>query len=136
MDTFQLIDKLCAAQNLSVKEYEFIILNAEEKHLEYAAKKADEVRKKYYGNKIFIRGLIEISSHCKNNCRYCGIRCANKNAVRYRLSEEEIIQCCAKGYKLGFRTFVLQGGEDLFFTDDILCKLIEEIKKKEIEHYE
>ncbi len=130
MDTFQLIDKLCAAQNLSVKEYEFIILNAEEKHLEYAAKKADEVRKKYYGNKIFIRGLIEISSHCKNNCRYCGIRCANKNAVRYRLSEEEIIQCCAKGYKLGFRTFVLQGGEDLFFTDDILCKLIEEIKKE------
>ena len=85
---------------------------------------------KIYGNKIFIRGLIEISSYCKNDCLYCGIRRSNKNAVRYRLDKEQILQCCNKGYKLGFRTFVMQGGEDKFFTDDYLCDVIKEIKKR------
>lgn len=129
MEVLELIDRLQFTQTLSVQEYEFIISKAEQKHLEYAAKKADQVRRTFYGNKVYIRGLIEISSHCKNNCLYCGIRCGNKNAIRYRLTPDEILECCRNGHALGFRTFVLQGGEDPFFTDDILCCLIEEIKK-------
>ncbi len=89
-----------------------------------------EKKRKYYGDKIFFRGLIEISNYCKNDCLYCGIRRSNQNARRYRLSHGEILDCCAVGYKLGFRTFVLQGGEDPFFTDELMCDLISEIKHR------
>lgn len=88
------------------------------------------LKQKHYGNGIFARGLIEISSICKNNCFYCGIRADNKNAVRYRLSRDEILSCCDNGFRLGFRTFVLQGGEDLFYTDLIMCDIINSIKEK------
>lgn len=91
---------------------------------------ADEVRQRYYGKSVYLRGLIEISSFCKNNCLYCGIRRENKSAERYRLSAEQILQCCEKGYELGFRTFVMQGGEDPYFTDERLCPLISEIKRR------
>ncbi len=127
--TLEQIDKLYKSHNLTVEEYRFLISHVNENLIEYAAKKAEEIRKEFYGNKVFIRGLIEISNCCKNNCFYCGIRRDNKNAIRYRLSPEEILQCCKKGYELGFRTFVLQGGEDSFYNDEILCNLIEEIKK-------
>ena len=93
-------------------------------------KTAEDVRNEIYGRKVFIRGLIEVSSYCKNDCLYCGIRCSNKKAERYRLSEDEILSCCKKGNELGFKTFVLQGGEDNFFTDDKLCRLISEIKSR------
>lgn len=129
MKVFNLIDKLFETQNLSIKEYELILINTELKHIEYAAKKANEVRKLYYQNKVYIRGLIEISNRCKNNCFYCGIRKDNKNIQRYYLQPEEIFECCKKGYSLGFRTFVLQGAEDFFYTDEVLCTLIKEIKK-------
>ncbi len=91
---------------------------------------ADNVRKSVYGNKVYIRGLIEFTNFCKNDCYYCGIRCSNKNAVRYRLGEEEIISCCDEGYKLGFRTFVLQGGEDLHYKDSDICGMIFKIKER------
>lgn len=91
---------------------------------------ADKVRQKYYGKKVWLRGLIEISSYCKNNCFYCGIRRENQNAERYRLTPDEILESCQNGYILGFRTFVLQGGEDGFFTDEVLCPLISEIKNR------
>lgn len=91
---------------------------------------AVSLRRKYYGNKVFLRGLIEISSYCKNNCLYCGIRLGNKAAHRYRLSAEEILACCERGYSLGFRTFVLQGGEDLYYTDALMCSIISRIKEK------
>ena len=91
---------------------------------------ADKVRQKYYGKKVWLRGLIEISSYCKNNCFYCGIRRENQNAERYRLTPDEILESCQNGYILGFRTFVLQGGEDGFFTDEVLCPLISEIKSR------
>lgn len=83
-----------------------------------------------YGNNVFIRGLIEVSSFCTRNCFYCGLRCGNKEAERYRLSFEEIMSCCESGYKAGFRTFVMQGGEDPFFDDDFVCRTVAAIKQK------
>lgn len=75
-----------------------------------------KLRKQYLGDKVYTRGLIEFTNYCKNNCYYCGIRRGNVHAERYRLSREEILDCCEKGYALGFRTFVLQGGEDPYYT--------------------
>lgn len=89
-----------------------------------------EQRRIYYGNRVFFRGLIEFSSYCKNDCFYCGIRRSNRNAQRYRLSKEEILECCAEGYRLGFRTFVLQSGEDPYYTDDYMCDIIASIKER------
>ncbi len=88
------------------------------------------LKKEHYGDKIFARGLIEISNICKNNCYYCGIRAENKNVIRYRLSKEEILECCQTGYDLGFRTFVMQGGEDLYYSDNMMCDIISSIKEK------
>ncbi|MBE7011942.1 MAG: [FeFe] hydrogenase H-cluster radical SAM maturase HydE [Ruminococcaceae bacterium] len=91
---------------------------------------AFEIRKLYYGNKVYVRGLIEISNYCRNNCFYCGIRKGNGNVNRYRLTEDEILLCCKKGYELGLRTFVMQGGEDEFYDDDKMCRIISSIKDK------
>lgn len=91
---------------------------------------ARETARRVYGNRIYIRGLIEFTNHCANNCYYCGIRKDNLRLERYRLSREEILDCCRNGYALGFRTFVLQGGEDPFFTDEKLCALVSEIKTR------
>ncbi len=127
---FDLIDKLNKTHSLTVDEYEYLILNRTSGAEAYIRNKADEARKSIYGNKIFIRGLIEISNICKNNCYYCGIRAGNSACRRYRLSEDDILMCCENGYRLGFRTFVLQGGEDLFFTDAFLVPLIKAIKHR------
>nr|WP_238726614.1 [FeFe] hydrogenase H-cluster radical SAM maturase HydE [Diplocloster modestus] len=89
---------------------------------------AGEVRDRSYGHRVYLRGLIEISSYCKNNCYYCGIRSANANALRYRLNREQILGCCRTGASLGFSTFVLQGGEDPWYTDERLCGIIRSIK--------
>lgn len=90
---------------------------------------AVRLRKLYYGDKVFTRGLIEYTNYCKNDCYYCGIRKSNQNAKRYRLTKEEIMSCCENGYGLGFRTFVLQGGEDAYFTDERMVDIVHEIKK-------
>lgn len=87
---------------------------------------ADRVRREHYGDEVYVRGLIEFTNYCKNNCYYCGIRRDNSNADRYRLTKEEILSCCEEGYRLGFRTFVLQGGEDPYFTDDRVCDIVSE----------
>ncbi|MBQ3223763.1 MAG: [Clostridia bacterium] len=92
--------------------------------------RAEQARRGVYGNKVFVRGLIEVSNICKNDCYYCGIRKSNPNCERYRLSKEEILECCAEGYALGFRTFVMQGGEDGFFTDEVLCDIVSAIKDR------
>lgn len=123
-----LTDKLCKNHSLSPAEYATLIAEYDDEVKEYLAKCARMVREKIYGKDIFIRGLIEISNYCKNDCFYCGIQRSNKTCDRYRLSKEEILACCAEGYGLGFRTFVLQGGDDGFYTDEILCDLIKEIK--------
>lgn len=90
---------------------------------------ADAVRREHYGTDVYIRGLIEFTNYCKNDCYYCGIRCSNRSAERYRLTYEEIMECCKTGYALGFRTFVLQGGEDPYFTDERICDIVSSIKK-------
>lgn len=126
----ELINKLENEHGLTKREYAALISGRTPKYAEILAEKAVKARKKYYGNSVFIRGLIEISNYCKNNCLYCGINRENKKCERYRLTAQQIISCCDEGYRLGFRTFVLQGGEDLFFNDEILCKLIAEIKSK------
>lgn len=92
--------------------------------------KAFSLRIKYYGKKVYLRGLIEISNYCHNDCFYCGIRCSNKNVSRYRLTPDEILSCCVRGYDLGFRTFVMQGGENEDYSDDVMCSVINRIKEK------
>lgn len=129
MDYRKLIDRLSKTHSLELNEYLFLIENYKEAS-DYAREKAVEARKKYYSNTVFIRGLIEISNHCKNDCYYCGIRKSNTQCTRYRLSKEEILECARVGYKLGFRTFVLQGGEDYRFNDDVLCDIVSSIKKE------
>lgn len=91
---------------------------------------ADEVRRRYYGDEVFLRGLIEFTNYCKNDCYYCGIRRSNRQAERYRLTKEDIMDCCHEGYELGYRTFVLQGGEDMYYTDNMICEIISEIHSK------
>ena len=91
-------------------------------------KLAFDERVKHYGKKVYFRGLIEFTNYCKNDCYYCGIRSKNKNALRYRLTKEEILKCCEEGRKLGFSTFVLQGGEDLYFDEKRMCDIIYSIK--------
>ncbi len=124
-----LIDRLIKENNLTAAEYLMLIENRGEIR-DYATKKACELRNKIYGKKVFIRGLIELSSYCRNNCYYCGIRALNKNAERYRLTKEEILSCADEGYRLGFRTFVMQGGEDGYYTDELLSEIIREIKRR------
>ncbi|MGN1316068.1 MAG: [FeFe] hydrogenase H-cluster radical SAM maturase HydE [Acutalibacteraceae bacterium] len=126
---FDLARKLCDEHSLSLAEYEELICGYSPGVKEYLRENAVKIRKEIYGNSVYVRGLIEISNICKNNCLYCGIRGGNRNCQRYRLTPKEIMQCCVDGYELGFRTFVLQGGEDGFYCDDLLCHLIENIKK-------
>ena len=79
---------------------------------------ADRIRREIYGDAVYLRGLIEISNYCRNNCYYCGIRKGNTKLDRYRLDKDTILACCRDGYALGFRTFVLQGGEDPYYGDE------------------
>lgn len=125
---FNLIDKLEQTHSLEVSEYEFLLGNYCNEVYEYAREKAVRTANEIYGKKVYIRGLIEISNFCKNDCYYCGIRKSNKNAQRYRLTKEEILSCCETGYKLGFRTFVMQGGEDAYFSDEVMTDIISKIK--------
>ncbi|MBE5900915.1 MAG: [FeFe] hydrogenase H-cluster radical SAM maturase HydE [Lachnospiraceae bacterium] len=126
----KLIDALAQGSSLTEKQWEELIAGQTEELAEYAAEKARSIREKIYGKTVFTRGLIEFTNYCKNDCLYCGIRRSNSNAERYRLSEEEILDCCKQGYELGFRTFVLQGGEDGYFTDDRITDIIKKIKAK------
>lgn len=124
-----MIYKLAKTGILTGEELFDLISNRTPERRELLRKLAEEKRQEIYGKDVYIRGLIEFSNVCKNNCLYCGIRCGNTNVERYRLTEEQILSCCHNGYKLGFRTFVLQGGEDPYFTDEIFVNIIREIKK-------
>ena len=130
MNTITLIEKLWQDTVLAKEEYVYLIRNCSLKDRELLAARADEVRQSYYGKDVYVRGLIEFTNYCRNNCYYCGIRAENKNADRYRLSAEEILECVEEGYTLGFRTFVLQGGEDFSYSTEDIGSLIAEIKKR------
>lgn len=123
-----LLRTLAETHSLQTENYLYLITHRTEEAAAYAAELAVAARKAVYGDAVYIRGLIEISNICRNDCTYCGIRRSNPNCARYRLTPEEILACCEAGYELGFRTFVMQGGEDGFFTDERLCSLIRQIK--------
>lgn len=125
----QLIDKLEKDHILSREEFTQLIRGRNEELAAYLFQKAVALRKEHYGTDVYVRGLIEFTNICKNDCYYCGIRRSNKNAQRYRLSEEQILSCCAEGYALGYRTFVLQGGEDPGWKPEMIADLVGKIKK-------
>ena len=123
-----LIDKLERERTLSRAEW-ISLLDARTAELARDLfRRARALRRKYYGDAVFLRGLIEFTNCCKNDCYYCGIRRSNRAAVRYRLTEEQILSCCREGYALGYRTFVLQGGEDPAWTPERLAALVSSIK--------
>ncbi|MBR1740154.1 MAG: [Ruminococcus sp.] len=123
-----LIDKLDREKMLSHEEWVTLLDDFTPEDRAYAAAKARELSLKKYGNKIYIRGIVEFSNHCKNDCLYCGIRRSNKDLSRYRLTDEEILSCCDEGYEYGFRTFVLQSGEDRSYTPARIAELVKRIK--------
>lgn len=124
-----LIDKLEQEHILSKEEFIHLIEAFTTEDSTYLFEKSKKISQEVFGNRIFIRGLIEFTNFCKNDCYYCGIRKSNKEADRYRLTKEEILSCCSQGYQLGFRTFVLQGGEDMYFNDERMIDIISSIHK-------
>lgn len=126
--SYELIEKLYTDKNISDDELLNILQTSEYDRL--LAEKADRRRREFYGDEVYIRGLVEFTNYCKNDCYYCGIRRSNKNVTRYRLSEKAILETCKNGYEQGFRTFVLQGGEDSYFTDDKMCRIVSEIRNR------
>ena len=129
-DLHALSARLIAGEHLTAKEFAVLTAHPDAENDALLRDAAVKTRKQYYGNAVYTRGLIEISNICKNDCLYCGIRRSNRNVERYRLTPQEILQCADEGYDLGFRTFVLQGGEDPFFTDAVLVPLIETLKAR------
>ena len=130
MEVINIIEKLKKEQTATKEELVFLLENITDDEGQILRRKAQVTAIMNFRKDIFIRGLIELSSYCKNDCLYCGIRRSNKNAVRYRLTKEQILKCCDLGYELGFRTFVMQGGEDPYFTDEVMCDIIGAVKSK------
>ena len=125
----EIIDQIKNEQTIYREQLQTLLATTDEQAINYLRDTARKVADDIYGKQVFIRGLIEFTNYCKNDCIYCGIRRSNPNAQRYRLTEEEILSCCANGYELGFRTFVLQGGEDPYFTDERICNIVAKIKQ-------
>ena len=123
-----LLDKLEREGTLTGAEFAALIRGRDEALARELFRRADVRRREYYGADVYIRGLIEFTNYCKNDCLYCGIRRSNRNARRYRLSREEILACCREGYALGYRTFVLQGGEDPWYTPERVEELVRAVK--------
>ncbi|GAA0106957.1 [FeFe] hydrogenase H-cluster radical SAM maturase HydE [Clostridium tertium] len=130
MQVKSIIDKLYESNNASGEELLFLLDNLNEDDKIYLVQKAHETRMKTYGDKVYMRGLIEFTNFCKKDCIYCGIRRSNKDADRYRLTMEDIMECVDIGDRLGYKTYVLQGGEDDYFTDERMVEIIKMIKSK------
>ena len=124
-----ILSKIEQEQMISREELEELLTTTDQELIEELYRRARATAGKYYGKEIYLRGLIEFTNYCRNDCYYCGIRRSNKNAIRYSLTKEEILKCCENGYELGFRTFVLQGGEDPWFNDDRMVDIIQSIKQ-------
>lgn len=128
MNFYEIADKLIQSHKLDKEEWNYLLEQNTSEGMEYLRCAAKKLTEEKFGNQIYLRGLIEFTNICKKDCYYCGIRCSNRKVERYRLTKDEILDCCRKGYKLGLRTFVLQGGEDSRFTSEILCDLIKSIR--------
>ena len=126
----ELIEKLNKTKSLTKEEWVRLFSDFSPEDRLFAAEKARTIADEHFGKKVYIRGIVEFSNYCKNDCFYCGIRCSNKNAERYRLTEEEILECCDEGRKLGFMTFVLQSGEDRAYSTEKLCRTVRAIKSR------
>ncbi len=124
----KLIDKLAITRSLEKEELLLLLGNTDHETSQYLFEKARDVTKLHFGRQIYLRGLIELSNYCKCDCYYCGIRRSNKKVERYRLTSEQVLDCCRIGYDLGLRTFVLQSGEDRHFSDDLIVSLVKSIK--------
>ena len=124
------VRKIREKQNIDLTELEILLGQASEEDVSFLYKEAREVADSIYGKRVFKRGLIEFTNYCKNDCYYCGIRRSNANAERYRIEKDSILDCCAKGYELGYRTFVFQGGEDGYFTDERICGIVSSIRER------
>ncbi len=127
---WELCEKLSETHDLSAEELLSLLTGRTPETDRYLQERACEECLSHYGDRVFLRGLIEFTNFCKNDCFYCGIRKGNPSVKRYRLTEEEILSCGEYGYELGFRTFVLQGGEDLYFSDDRLCQIVSALKRR------
>lgn len=127
---YDVIDSIADKRKIDFEQFSMIINNSDTEADNYLFSTARKAADRVYDNKIYIRGLIEFTNYCKNNCYYCGIRRSNSNISRYRLSKDDILSCTDTGYALGFRTFVLQGGEDIFYDDDAICDIVYSIKEK------
>ena len=123
-----LIIKLEKEHFLTDEEFKALLEDDSKETAEFLAERANAVKKEIYGTDVYIRGLIEFTNYCKNDCYYCGIRRGNDKVDRYRLTKKQILDCCKTGYELGFRTFVLQGGEDGYFTDERIVDIVKAIK--------
>lgn len=127
-DTGTLVEQLHSTQHLTGAQWQTLLEKHTPEDALLVASLARETAQAHFGRTVYIRGLIEFTNYCKNDCFYCGIRRSNRHAQRYRLSQDEILACCKEGYSLGFRTFVLQGGEDGGISDAALCRIISAIK--------
>lgn len=130
MQIEKVVERLIEKNQLSKEEYIFLLTHMTDEMKEKLKADAVRLRRLHYGDNVYIRGLIEFTNYCKNNCYYCGIRAGNRRVERYRLTEEEILSCCENGLNLGIRTFVLQGGEDVYFTDDRMVTIVKKIKER------
>ena len=130
MNLHELIDRLHKEHTLTRGEFITLIKERDEENASYLASLAREEAVKIYGNGVFPRGLVEFTNYCKNNCYYCGIQGSNQYANRYRLSKDEILSACENGYQLGYRSFVLQGGEDPHYSDDVMVPIVSQIRKR------
>ena len=124
-----IVDTIAQGRDIALAQLTALLTTNDKEVIQYLYDTAHSEAQRVYGNKIFMRGLIELSNHCKNDCLYCGIRRSQQGVQRYRLTQDEILECCAKGYSLGFRTFVMQGGEDAWYTDERLVPIVEAIRK-------
>lgn len=130
MEIYKIIEKLYKLNEATAEELLFLLNNVDSDSKKYLIEKSNETRLRTYGNKVYLRGLIEFTNYCVRNCMYCGIRAQNNKADRYRLTKEDILECADIGDRLGYKTYVLQGGEDPYFSDEIMVDIIKAIKEK------
>ena len=130
MNRFDIIDELNANKTLDMQKWQKLISEHTDEDYMYSSQLARKIAKEKFSNKLYLRGIVEFTNICRNDCLYCGIRRSNSSVARYRLDKSDILECCKLGYELGYRTFVFQGGEDAYFTDDILCDIIKNVKNK------